>query len=184
MVNAMLSSHHFETALGHFAIAWSEKGLARLALPESRPADAVSRLGLSSADLRTPPSAMLELVEAIGRYGEGEIVDFSFVEIDYGQADEFCGAIHDAARELLHGQTATYGELAGRAGHPGRARETGTALGRNPVPLVVPCHRVLAAGGRIGGFSANGGVAAKVRLLAHERADTAPRLPGQQSFAF
>jgi methylated-DNA-[protein]-cysteine S-methyltransferase len=184
MVKIALASHRFETALGHFAIAWSEKGLARLTLPEPSSAEAVSPLGLCSADIRPPPPAMLELVEAISRYGEGEIVDFSFVEIDYGQADEFACAIYDAARGLLHGQTATYGELASRAGHPGRARETGTALGRNPVPLVVPCHRVLAAGGRLGGFSANGGVATKIRLLAHECADTSPRLPGQQSFAF
>ncbi len=98
--------------------------------------------------------------------------------------EPFRRAIYAAALKLGHGELVTYGELADRAGFPGMARETGTALGRNPVPLVVPCHRIVAAGGKIGGFSAPGGAVTKQRLLAHERARHASTGSAQASFAF
>ncbi len=76
------------------------------------------------------------------------------------------------ARQIPPGETLTYGEVAARIGEPGAARAVGTALGQNPFPIVVPCHRVLAANGRTGGFSARGGVATKMRMLSIERART------------
>jgi methylated-DNA-[protein]-cysteine S-methyltransferase len=99
-------------------------------------------------------------------------------------ADLFRRAIYSAARKLGFGETTTYGGLADSAGHPGMARETGEALGRNPVPLIVPCHRILAAGGKIGGFSAPGGSSTKERLLALEGVQIGPPPPAQKAFAF
>jgi methylated-DNA-[protein]-cysteine S-methyltransferase len=93
-------------------------------------------------------------------------------------------AIYDAARKLGYGETTTYGELAKRAGQPGLPRETGAALGANPVPLVIPCHRILAAGGKIGGFSAPGGSATKEKMLAMEGVRVGPPPPAQVSFGF
>ena len=92
--------------------------------------------------------------------------------------------IYRTARLIGHGQVSTYGELAERAGHAGAFRETGSAMGANPVPLLVPCHRVLAAGRQTGGFSAPGGVATKLRLLALEGIRLGPADPAQASFGF
>lgn len=178
----MRSAHFFETPLGCFGIGWGETGLCRVLLPDVGGLPARARLsGLTDAK---PSGWAAELVSDIRRYAEGAAVSFAGYPLDFAGAADFDRAIWLAARELAHGEATTYGELAARAGYPGHARPAGAALGRNPVPLVVPCHRVLAAGGRLGGFSAPGGVTAKVRLLLHERADTAPALPGQQAFSF
>ena len=104
--------------------------------------------------------------------------------VDLSGVDDFRLAIYAAARKLQFGETTTYGELAVRAGHPGLARETGAALGSNPVPLVIPCHRILAAGGKIGGFSAPGGSATKEKMLKLEGVRVGPPAPPQQSFGF
>jgi len=178
----MRSAYFVETPLGCFGIGWGETGLCRLALPETDGSPAKARLaGFTDAE---PSGWVADLVAGIGRYAEGEPVDFAGFPLDFGEAAAFDRAIWMAARDLGHGEVTTYGEIAARAGYPGQARPAGAALGRNPVPLVVPCHRVLAAGGRLGGFSAPGGTTSKARLLLHERADTAPALPGQQAFGF
>ncbi|HEY6631178.1 MAG TPA: MGMT family protein, partial [Rhizobiaceae bacterium] len=104
--------------------------------------------------------------------------------VDLGGVDDFRLAIYEAARKLGFGETTTYGELAKRAGHDGLPRETGQALGANPVPLIIPCHRILAAGGKIGGFSAPGGSTTKQRMLALEGVRVGPPPAPQQSFAF
>ena len=111
-------------------------------------------------------------------------VDFSGVPVDLDGVDLFQRAIYQAASKLGFGETTTYGGLADAAGHPGKARETGEALGRNPVPLIVPCHRILAAGGKIGGFSAPGGSATKEKLLALEGVRVGPPPAAQKTFAF
>ena len=130
-----------------------------------------------------PPAFVDETVRLVRRYAEGDDVDFTVLPFDLDGVDPFSRAIYDAALTLAHGEVTTYGELSARAGFPGMARETGQALGRNPLPLVIPCHRILAAGGRIGGFSAPGGAATKARLLAHEGVRLAPP-PAQASFDF
>jgi methylated-DNA-[protein]-cysteine S-methyltransferase len=176
----------FETALGFVGIAWSDAGLTRLCLFQ-RDRAAVERrletLGLcgETSDI---PAWLAALVADICAYAEGEPVDFSTVPIDLAGVDDFRLAIYGAARRLAYGETTTYGELAGRAGHAGLFRETGQALGSNPVPLVIPCHRILAAGGKIGGFSAPGGSATKERMLALEGVRVGPPPAPQQSFAF
>jgi methylated-DNA-[protein]-cysteine S-methyltransferase len=183
----------FETALGFMGIAWSEAGLTRLCLPQ-RNRDAVERRLLRHAGIagqaakpepRWPePQWIVELIASIKAYAAGEDVDFSGVPVDLAGVDDFRLAIYDAARKLAFGETTTYGELAKRAGHAGLARETGAALGDNPVPLVIPCHRILAAGGKIGGFSAPGGSATKEKMLAMEGVRVGPPPPAQVSFGF
>lgn len=177
----------FQTALGFVGIAWSESGLTRLCLFQ-RDRAAVERrlekLGFAGGDIADGPGWVTALVADISAYAEGEPVDFSTVPVDLAGVDDFRLAIYASARRLGFGETTTYGELAGRAGHSGLSRETGQALGSNPVPLVIPCHRILAAGGRIGGFSAPGGAATKERMLALEGVRVGPPPAPQQSFAF
>jgi methylated-DNA-[protein]-cysteine S-methyltransferase len=182
MGSAMRMRHVFPTRLGVFALVWGEAGLSRLVLPERDEDAARARLG--GIEDGRPAGWVEDLAASIVGYAEGERVDFSDVPVDFGQAEGFDIAIWRTARTLGHGEVTTYGGLALLAGHEGKARAVGAALGRNPVPLVVPCHRILAAGGRLGGFSAPGGNMTKARLLMHERADTAPALPGQRVFDF
>jgi methylated-DNA-[protein]-cysteine S-methyltransferase len=92
------------------------------------------------------------------------------VVIDLGAISDFRRGVYEIARTVGPGDTITYGEIAARLNNPSSAREVGQALGANPVPLIVPCHRVLAAGGKLGGFSARGGVTTKSKLLAIEGA--------------
>lgn len=177
----------FETALGFVGIAWSEDGLIRLSLFQRDRAAVerrMERLEFVGGDVADGPGWVAALVADIRAYAEGEPVDFSAVPVDLAGVDDFRRAIYDTARRLGFGETTTYGELAGRAGHAGLSRETGQALGSNPVPLVIPCHRILAAGGRIGGFSAPGGAATKQRMLALEGVRLGPPPAPQQSFAF
>ena len=105
------------------------------------------------------------LVGRLEGYTLGEPVDFGDVRVDLSRMSDFRKRIVRACRRVPYGSTWTYGELAARAGYPGSARAVGNCMARNRVPLVVPCHRVLASGGRLGGFSAPGGLAMKRRLL-------------------
>lgn len=179
----------FETALGFVGIAWSEAGLTRLCLFQ-RDRAAVERrlekLGLAGAAVREDQASawVAGLIRDIKAYAEGDEIDFSGVPVDLSGVDDFRLAIYGAARQLAFGETTTYGELAKRAGHAGLPRETGQALGANPVPLVVPCHRILAAGGKIGGFSAPGGSTTKEKMLALEGVRVGPPPAPQQSFGF
>lgn len=177
----------FETALGFMGLAWSAAGLTRVCLPEKSAAAAERRLlrlaGQGEAN-RAVPGWVGALVADIRRYAEGEDVDFSAVPVDLSGVDDFCRDIYAAARGLGYGETTTYGGLAEKSGHKGLFRETGAALGANPVPLVIPCHRILAAGGKIGGFSATGGSATKERMLALEGVRVAPPPSAQASFGF
>lgn len=184
----------FSTALGHVALAWSASGLTRFSLPEAERAAAEHRAARWAPESGArqacdePPADAPPFVAAAAdlarRYAGGETVDFSVLPIDLAGVDPFRRAIYAAALKLRQGEVVTYGELAARAGFPGMARETGTALGRNPLPLVVPCHRIVAAGGNIGGFSAPGGARTKQRLLEHEGVRIGPPPSAQASFAF
>ena len=180
------SSGHmvFETALGFVGIAWSEAGLTRLSLFQRDGTLVERRLErLGAMDGKADAPAWVEaLVRDIRAYAEGEDIDFSGVPVDLSGIDDFRLAIYDAARKLGFGETTTYGELAKRAGHAGLPRETGQALGSNPVPLVIPCHRILATGGKIGGFSAPGGSATKEKMLKLEGVRVGPAPAPQQSF--
>ncbi|MDW6022388.1 methylated-DNA--[protein]-cysteine S-methyltransferase [Mesorhizobium sp. BAC0120] len=174
-----------DTTIGLIGVAWSDHGICRVALPERdqtrMESRFASRLGVGRGE---PPPQVATAIELIKRYAEGEPVDFTSVVVDLDGIDLFRRAIYKAARNLGFGETTTYGGLADAAGHPGKARETGEALGRNPVPLIVPCHRIHAAGGKIGGFSAPGGSSTKEKLLELEGVSLGPPPPAQQAFAF
>ena len=108
-------------------------------------------------------------IVAIAALLDGEPQDLAALRVDDGRGSEFERSAWDAARTIGFGETRTYGEIAAMVGAPREAREVGKAMGRNPTPLVVPCHRVVAADGRLGGFSAPGGTKTKLRLLEIER---------------
>lgn len=180
----VLSYHLFETSIGWIGIAWSERGVARLMLPQ-RDRDAMERKLVAAGGKQVQPPEQVQIViDKVRRYAAGETVEFDDVAVDLSGADDFQRAIYDAARKLGFGVTTTYGGLATAAGFPGLARETGAALGANPVPIVVPCHRILAAGNKIGGFSAPGGSATKEKLLAMEGVAVGPPPKAQATFAF
>lgn len=183
---ASTGSAVFETALGFMGLSWNEKGVTHLFLAEQRRESVERRLlratGAGPSGLMPP--WVEDLVAAIKAYAGGSRVDFSAVPVDLAGVDAFRLAIYAAARKLGFGETTTYGELAKRAGHGGLPRETGAALGANPVPLIIPCHRILAAGGKIGGFSAPGGSASKERMLALEGVHVGPPPAAQASFGF
>src|SRR5215472_3354197 len=121
-----------------------------------------------------------------GRGGRGcKETDFSVFKLDLGEHDPFFERVYAAARQVGWGRTTTYGTLAKKLGAgPEAARDVGQAMAKNPVALMIPCHRVLAAGGKVGGFSAPGGSAAKIRMLALEGVHVEPARPAQQSFGF
>jgi methylated-DNA-[protein]-cysteine S-methyltransferase len=177
----------FEVAGGFCGVAWSSAGVARFILP-ARSTQAVERSLLRRLPDARPGAAPTDVqaaVEAVKRYFEGAKVDFSGVRLDLGAQDELFGRIYAATRQVGWGQTTTYGALAKALGAgPEVAKDVGQAMAKNPVPLIIPCHRVLAAGGKIGGFSAPGGAAAKARMLALEGVDLAPPPPAQQSLSF
>ncbi|RXF69993.1 methylated-DNA--[protein]-cysteine S-methyltransferase [Hansschlegelia zhihuaiae] len=161
----------FETAGGFCGVVWSDAGVARFQLP-TRSAEATERLLLRrapDAEPGQPPAEVAAAIEAVRRYFEGEETDFSDVALDLRGQDPFFRRVYDAARGVGWGRTTTYGALAKELGEgPETAREIGQAMAKNPVALIIPCHRVLAAGGKIGGFSAPGGTASKSRMLALE----------------
>ena len=117
-----------------------------------------------------PPAFVADAVARIVRLLGGERVDLGDVPVDLSAGSELERRVWEAARGIPCGETRTYGEIARAIGAPGASQAVGAALGRNPVPILVPCHRVLASGGRSGGFSAPGGVETKFRMLAIERA--------------
>jgi methylated-DNA-[protein]-cysteine S-methyltransferase len=177
----------FETANGFCGIAWNDTGITRLQLP-AKSADAAERTMLRrapDAEPGMPPPTVREAVTAVKRYFEGEKTDFSHLQVDLDGQDDFFQRAYVAARRLGWGETTTYGALARElGGGPETARDVGQAMARNPIPLIIPCHRVLAAGGKIGGFSAPGGATAKKRMLELEGVRLEPSSGGQASFEF
>ena len=179
--------HVFETAMGFCAIAWSDAGIARFQLP-TKSAEATDRLmrrRAFGAEPGLPPAGIAAVVEAAKQYFAGEEIDFSEVPLDLAGQDAFFAQIYDALRRVGWGRTTTYGALAKEVG-AGReaARDVGEAMAKNPAPLIIPCHRVLAAGGKIGGFSAPGGWKTKARMLELEGVRLQPPEATQQAFAF
>jgi methylated-DNA-[protein]-cysteine S-methyltransferase len=162
----------FPTAIGECGIAWNDRGVCGVQLPEATTAATRERLAKQWPDASDEPpiGPAARAIEGITALLAGEPDDLHDVVIDLNGVSEFRRGVYDVARRVKPGETITYGEIASRLGIPHAAREVGQALGANPVPLIVPCHRVLAAGGKLGGFSARGGVTTKSRLLAIEGA--------------
>jgi methylated-DNA-[protein]-cysteine S-methyltransferase len=174
----------FETAGGFCGIAWSSIGISRFQLP-ARSAEATERSllrRLPGARPGTPTPQVLEAVSAVKQYFAGEKIEFSGFKLDLRGQEEFFERIYAAVRRLSWGETTTYGAVAKELGAgPEAARDVGQAMAKNPIPLIIPCHRVLAAGGKVGGFSAPGGSAAKIRMLQLEGVPINPPSPAQQS---
>jgi methylated-DNA-[protein]-cysteine S-methyltransferase len=172
----------FPTALGRCALVWRGEAIVGASLPESD--EAAMRRSLarrfSGAVEAEPPGFVRAAAERVASHFTGEFQDFSDVAFDLSAASAFERAVYAAALAIPCGETRTYGDLARAFGQPQAAQAVGVALGRNPVPILVPCHRILAGGGRSGGFSAPGGVATKFRILEIERA----RLPGEETGLF
>jgi methylated-DNA-[protein]-cysteine S-methyltransferase len=169
----------FDTALGRCGIAWGVRGIVGVQLPEPAGAERARLLRrFPDAVETTPPPVVQQAVAGIAALLRGDSPDLGSIELDMSAVAEFDRCVLDATRRIPRGATRTYGEIAAEIGDPGAARAVGQALGRNPFPVIVPCHRVLAAAGRPGGFSAHGGVATKLRMLAIEGA------PGNAEFDF
>lgn len=157
----------FPTAIGPCSLAWNGADLTAFALPGTDQASSAEPTGLPAAT----PDWVRELVARVQRHLAGELQDFTGVALDYSRVAPFARRVYEATRKVPAGRTCTYGELAGMLGEPpGASRAIGALLGANPWPLIVPCHRIVGAKGRLTGFSAAGGVRTKARLLALEGA--------------
>lgn len=164
----------FETAIGWSAIVWSERGIVRAWLPETDAVQVRARVRKRFRDLAeaAPPAHLRPTVDGICALLRGEAADLSGAPLDLDGVPPFNQRVYEIARAIPPGETLTYGEIAAKLGDLLLARAVGQALGENPVPILVPCHRVLGSGGKFGGFSAPGGVETKARLLTIEGART------------
>ncbi|RZS32510.1 methylated-DNA-[protein]-cysteine S-methyltransferase [Herbihabitans rhizosphaerae] len=162
----------FDTRIGTCAVAWGEHGIVGLGLPESTAGGTRARMRRRFPDApeAEPPSSVTDAITAMVALLSGEAADLDGVALDMDGVPEFHRRVYEVTRAIPPGDTMTYGEIATQLGDPGSARAVGQALGANPFPIVIPCHRVLAAGGKAGGFSANGGTATKMRMLTIEGA--------------
>ncbi|MCX7054758.1 MAG: methylated-DNA--[protein]-cysteine S-methyltransferase [Proteobacteria bacterium] len=169
----------FDTPIGRCGLAWRAQGIAGVQLPEAAGVERARLLRRFPDALESqPPLVVVDAIASIVLHLAGGLPDLGSIELDMTGVQMFDRRVYEIARAIPRGQTRSYGEIAAELGDPGAARAVGQALGRNPFPIIVPCHRVLAAAGRPGGFSAHGGVATKLRLLAIEGA------PGNAEFDF
>ena len=158
----------FETAWGYAGFASGTNGITQLHLPAPSRAAAIAEFTGAVFDA----GLMKELQKMVVQYFQGKEIDFrDRPPVDCGPMSSFAIAILIECRKIRHGQIITYGELAKRAGHPAAARAAGTVLARNPIPLIVPCHRIIRTDGGLGGFSGFGGLRMKKRLLGLESRD-------------
>jgi methylated-DNA-[protein]-cysteine S-methyltransferase len=168
----------FETAIGRPAIAWGECGIVAVQLPgasEAPTRERIARMFPGAIEI-SPPVSVQQAIDAITALLRGEPIDLSGIALDETRVPDFNRRVYRIARAIPPGRTLTYGDIAQKLGDPGASREVGQALGENPFPLVVPCHRVLAANGKLGGFSAPGGTTTKMKLLRIEGAEAAAQL--------
>jgi O-6-methylguanine DNA methyltransferase len=162
----------FDTAVGRCGMAWGGRGIVAVQLPEATASATRAHLVQRFPDAREtrPPADIQTALERIAALLRGESSDLAAIALDMAGVPPFHRRVYEAARAIPQGATLSYGDLAERIGAPGAARAVGQAMRRNPFAIVVPCHRVLAAGGKLGGYSANGGLATKLRMLSIEGA--------------
>ena len=173
----------FDTALGAFGIGWTDAGVARLQLPGTDRAALLERINRNGAQAGEPTRVIEAVINQIEDYAAGEAVDFSAVPLDLEKVPEFNRRAYALLLQVGWGETTTYGALARQLGDVALSRAVGAAMGANPIPLIIPCHRVLASDGKPGGFSAPGGAESKLRMLALEGVSVgAPA--GQMAFGF
>jgi methylated-DNA-[protein]-cysteine S-methyltransferase len=162
----------FDSPIGTCGIAWNATGIAGFQLPSATAKATRSRIQQRWAEAveSAPPPGVQRVIDRVLSLLNGEAIDLSDIPVDLADAPEFHRKVYEIARTIPPGRTMTYGEIAKRLGVPHESREVGQALGRNPIAIIVPCHRVLGADGKMGGFSASGGVATKRRILEIEGA--------------
>ena len=162
----------FETAIGRCGIVWGPRGISGVQLPMGSEDKTRTRIRQAHGDIAEvpPPAEVQGAIEGIVELLAGKPNDLSDVVLDLDGIPEFNRGVYDIARSIPPGKTLTYGDIAKRLGGVELSRDVGQALGRNPCPIVVPGPRVLGAGGKPGGFSANGGVVTKLKMLAIEGA--------------
>ena len=166
----------FDTPIGTCSLVWKDRTpdptIVGLRLPEQSAAATRARITRRwpGAEERAPTPEVQAVIDRVLRLLAGEAVDLKDVPLDFGEAPDFHKRIYEVARTIPPGQTMTYGEIAKRLGVPHESREVGQAMGKNPIAIIMPCHRVLGADGKMGGFSATGGVAIKRRILEIEGA--------------
>jgi methylated-DNA-[protein]-cysteine S-methyltransferase len=162
----------FETAIGHCGIVWSARGIAGVQLPESGERETRRRVlaRFPAARAAVPPAHVRRTIDDIVALLGGERKELGQAILDSEAVPDFNRRVYDIARTIPPGGTLSYGAIAERLGDRNLARDVAQALGQNPFPIIVPCHRVMAAGGKTGGFSAPGGVRTKLRLLSIEGA--------------
>lgn len=191
------AQHHsiFETARGFMGVTWNTVGVTNMHLPTDSAGSARRLLQRKAGDSSAaePTGPIKEAIAAVQRYFNGESIDFTDITLDLATRSTFDQKVYLAVRRIGWGRTTTYGDVARLIGRgPQAARDVGQAMAHNPVPVIIPCHRVLAAGGKLGGFSAPGGVDTKLHMLELEGIQLAPpprRGPqgdasGQGSFNF
>ncbi|KQT44907.1 hypothetical protein ASG47_15910 [Devosia sp. Leaf420] len=178
-----MHSTTFTTALGEFALIWTDQGIRRVFLPGNEAIALEHRLAQLGAQRSEPPRVISAVLDRIEDYAEGEVVDFADVPLDLDGVPTFHRRCYDILLTISRRETTTYGDMARQLGDVGLSRAVGQAMGANPIPLIIPCHRVLAARGGAGGFSAPGGTATKRVMLALEGVSLGTP-PGQMQFAF
>ncbi|MCB1494628.1 MAG: methylated-DNA--[protein]-cysteine S-methyltransferase [Bauldia sp.] len=171
MPSGTMAYAFFDTAFGPCGIAWNGTAVTAMHLPEADRSAAEARMARAGAAAGDGgvPAEIARVIADLRRYFDGEEVDFSAVALDLSEASDALRQVYEETRRVGWGHTVTYGEIARRIGSPAAARFVGRAMAMNPVPIIVPCHRVLASGDKLGGFSAFGGTVQKERLLVLER---------------
>ncbi len=179
--------HIFDTAHGFAAIGWRADRVVSFRLPAPNRDEAEHALLRRHPDAAPaePPAAIRGVMTDAVRYFAGERIDFAAAPIDLGMQPTFFAMVYAQVRALGYGETTAYGAVAKALGRgPEMARVVGQAMAGNPIPLIVPCHRVTAAGGQVGGFSAPGGSSAKLRMLEMEGVTLAPSAKESAQAAF
>ncbi len=177
----------FETPLGTCGIAWKEQETSRIPpvvtffqLPEATRSLTDTRIAGSSGGrkARVPPPHIAGIIKKVQKHLHGDVQDFLDIVVDLDAMGSFARQVYEAVRKIPAGRTKSYGELATDMNRPTASRAVGQALGRNPIPLIIPCHRVLASGNKPGGFSAHGGLETKAKMLEIEGATIGLRQAG------
>ena len=176
----------FDTPIGSCSLVWKDQAIVGLRLPEESASTTRARIQRRwpGAAEQTPPPEFQQVIDRVLALLAGDPIDLSDVPLDFGESPDFHKRAYEVARTIPPGQTMTYGEIAKRLGVPQESREVGQAMGKNPIAIIMPCHRVLGADGKMGGFSATGGVAIKRRILEIEGAaavSAGPLFAGLQS---
>jgi methylated-DNA-[protein]-cysteine S-methyltransferase len=168
------STHVFFTELGWMAMAWSDKGLSRLTFGHPSAAAAIASLDAGgdwtatrASDL---PKWVADLADRLASYAAGNEERFDDAPLDLAHLTDFQRKVVAQCRRIRRGRTRSYGEVAAAVGSPGAARAVGSVMANNRFPIIIPCHRVVGAAGSLGGFSAEGGLTTKQRMLALEGA--------------